>query len=455
MPQKRYVGGFSPAERVQEVIPVKKNRPYQATHVKQVREAELVRNREGLECHVGLDCSKHEVLVVVRWGNGSFERPWRVRLQEKELPVLIAKLKELRKGREVRIALEPTGTYCDPVRQALDQAGFKVYRVNPKASHDFAEIFDGVPSQHDGKDAACVAELSAIHKATEWPWSTTSQELRQEIEWMDNHQQILTRWLGQLEAELGRYWPELNSLLDLSSSTLVWLLAHYGGPEGVRRDGEVKLRLQKKGGRRLSTDKIERIVTSAFDTIGKKQSAADILQVKRYAEEAIRARREIQKSRKRLQQLTKDHPGVQRLAKIVGPNTASVCWAHLGDPANYHSARAYLKAYGLNLKERSSGRYEGQLKITKRGPSRPRRWLYFAAMRYAQDPWIRPWFEIKKQRGKGYACRALVALMRKIVLAMYQVSVKDEVFEIQALLPGAKKYQPKRNGKRQEVEARG
>ena len=50
--------------------------------------------------------------------------------------------------------MESTGTYGDALRQALSDAGLSVHRVSGKAAHDYAEIFDGVPSKHDGKDAA-------------------------------------------------------------------------------------------------------------------------------------------------------------------------------------------------------------------------------------------------------------------------------------------------------------
>ena len=51
----------------------------------------------------------------------------------------------------------------------------------------------------------------------------------------------------------------------------------------------------------------------------------------------------------------------------------------------------------LNLKERSSGQHQGQLKITKRGSSVARRWLFFAALRIAPSGVVRPWFEAKKK----------------------------------------------------------
>jgi transposase len=354
--------------------------------------------------------------------------------------MFVAKLKELAEGREITIALEPTGTYCDPVRQALHQANFKVYRVSAKASHDYAEVFDGVPSQHDGKDAACVAELSSIKKRTLWPWERGAEELRHEIEWMDAHQQSQTRWLGRIEGLLGRFWPEVSAILPVSSATLLNVLAYYGGPQRMAEDPEAMKRLTRWGGAKLTKKKIQKLLESAAKTVGVRQTPADMFQVQRYAEEALKTRREISTSKKRLKELAQDNAAIQRMAGVVGLATAAVLWAHLGDPKKYHCAYAYVKAMGLNLKVRSSGRWEGHLKMTKRGHSRPRRWLYFAALRYCQDPWIKPWYQKKKARGEGFAKRALVALMRKLALALYYVGAKDRTFDVQALLPGARKY---------------
>jgi len=127
---------------------------------------------------------------------------------------------------------------------------------------------------------------------------------------------------------------------------------------------------------------------------------------------------------------------LQRQGKAVGLATACVLWVALGDPRDYHCGEAYRKAKGLNLKERSSGKHKGKLKLTKRGPSIVRRWLYFAAMRAIQDPNVRRWYEAKKakdgDRGKG----ALLGVARKLALALYGVAVGDESFQPWRLFPG-------------------
>lgn len=78
-----------------------------------------------------------------------------------EIPLLVGLLRSLAEQGALKVAMEPTGTYGDPLRAELGRQGLPLHRVGGKAAHDYAEIFDGVPSQHDGKDAAAVAELAA------------------------------------------------------------------------------------------------------------------------------------------------------------------------------------------------------------------------------------------------------------------------------------------------------
>jgi transposase len=429
---------------------MKKSRPYRTTDVKDICVTKLLALKRSGRCYVGLDCSKHEVVVVVRWEDGSFERPWQVAMTSQDLGLLVEKLEKLSAACEVVIALEPTGSYCDPIRYALHRACLCVYRVNPKSSHDFAEIFDGVPSQHDGKDAACVAELAAIGKCSQWPWQPDQPKLRREIEWADHHQETLIRWQGYLEGLLAQYWPELTQMVKLSSSTLLNLLACYGGRQALLNDPEARAQLRKWGGAKLSEKKIDQILESAAESIGVYQSDDEVTNLKRCAAEALRLRRQVNKSRRLLEKCVKNDPNMRAVAQVIGPVTTAVCWVELGNPTQYHYGKAYLKAMGLNLKERSSGRYQGQLRISKRGPSRPRRWLYLAALRHAQSAWVRPWFEAKKKRGRGGAQKALVALMRKLALAVYRVAQGRE-FHIQRLLPGARKYHPELGPKHAEL----
>ncbi len=121
---------------------MKKSKPYSALPVNRVSLEVLMRGRVGQDVVVGFDIGKFEILTVPRWGNNDFNRPWRVSNPE-QIPDLVRLLVQLGHGRRLRVALEPSGTYGDPLRQACHDAGLSVWRVSPKAAHDYAEIFDG------------------------------------------------------------------------------------------------------------------------------------------------------------------------------------------------------------------------------------------------------------------------------------------------------------------------
>lgn len=124
----------------------------------------------------------------------------------------------------------------------------------------------------------------------------------------------------------------------------------------------------------------------------------------------------------------------------MGNATACLLFTYLGDPAKYHCAAAYVKAMGLNLTERSSGRYQGRLKISKRGSAAVRYWMYLAALRLARktSP-VRPWYLRKKHKESDKAGKALVGIMRRLGLALYHTAALGEVFEPARLFPGKRR----------------
>jgi transposase len=407
------------------------SRAYRATRVNDVDWDRLVRGNEGVGITLGIDVGKRDLWPVCRWDTGRFERPWRVKNPE-EIPTLMALVRQMSKDRTLVVAMESSGTYTDALRQALFDAKVAVLRVSNKASHDYAEIFDGVPSQHDGKDAAVVAELAGLGKAQPWEYQAPSewdQELNYWVEWMVAQRRILTGWQGRLEALVARHWPEATRQLKLTSVTLLRALEHYGDPKSLAADPDVAEQLCRWGGVFLAPEKAERLVQEARSSVGVRVGEWQRRQIKEYAREALFARQQIKGAERRLRELAVGNKVLEAQGNAVGTATACVLWTCVGDPRNYHAAAAYRKAMGLNLKERSSGAYQGQLRITKRGSARVRQWLYFAALRLVQHSQVRPWYEAKKARNEDAARKVVVAVMRKLALGLYHVGVKGEEFQ--------------------------
>jgi transposase len=77
------------------------------------------------------------------------------------------------------------------------------------------------------------------------------------------------------------------------------------------------------------------------------------------------------------------------------------------------------------------------LRISKRGHPRSRKWLYYAALRLVKRAGVAEWYQAKKGRNKQEAKLAVVGVMRKLVLALYQVAVCGATFEVRRLFPGS------------------
>ena len=412
-----------------------KREAYRTVAVNRVLIDSLVADRREVSAVVGIDVAKSELIGVVRWSDGRFERPWKAE-NPGEIRDLIQRLEWLAKGRSLTVAMESTGTYGDALRQALTDAKLEVRRVSGKAVHDYAEIFDGVPSQHDGKDAAIVAELAALGKSSPWPYEPPAefdQELHYWVERADAQQRIAMVWLGRLEALLARHWPEATQYLELNSATLLRVLMHYGGPAALAADAEAVKQLQRWGGRFLLAEKIVRFVEVAGASVGVRQTAFDRRRMMEAGRAAWAAKQEVEAAEKNLKNLARGQATIVRQAASVGWVTACVLWVYLGDPANYHCAEAYRKAMGLNLKERSSGRYQGQLKITKRGPGVVRRWMYFAAMRMVQNPMVVAWYQAKRGARPKDGKRVLTAVMRKLALGLHALGAGEDPFDARKL----------------------
>src|SRR3954451_21772146 len=117
---------------------------YRATRVNDVNWEQIARGKEGLGVTLGVDVWKFDVLAVCSWADGRFERPWRIK-NTWEIATLIAIVRQVKADRELVLAMESSRSYGDALRQALGDSRIEVRRVNGKAAHDYAEVFDGVP----------------------------------------------------------------------------------------------------------------------------------------------------------------------------------------------------------------------------------------------------------------------------------------------------------------------
>src|SRR5262249_51462672 len=153
-------------------------------------------------------------------------------------------------------------------------------------------------------------------------------------------------------------------VLKLASVTLLRALEQYGDPKALATDPEAAQRLGHWGGSFLAPEKAQQLWADAGSSVGVRVGDWQRRQIQDYARQALLARREAERAQRRLRELAVGNTVLQAQGKVVGVPTACVLWTSTGDPRKYHAAAAYRKAMGLNLAERSSGQYQGRLRIS-------------------------------------------------------------------------------------------
>jgi len=407
-----------------------KKRTYRKIAVKEVDVESLIAELGSGRVVFAIDVAKVDMVAAVVAGDGRVVRTvaWKNPTENGLVLELLAGL--VRAGLLVEAVMESSGTYGDVLRHQLVAGGVAVYRVSGKRTHDAAEVYDGVPSLHDAKSAAIISKLHVDGASRRWePLSDEKRGLKAAIATMDLFRQHNQRLIHSLESSLARYWPEVTELLELGSATLLALLARIGGPKDVTREILAARKLMLGMSHRLmSEEKIEAVLISAQSSVGLPMLGQERSALMTLASEAHRALKEFKRAKAEVERLS-ENTVAKVLAPATGKTTAAVLVADVGDPRDFPCARAYLKAFGLNLREKSSGMLKGRLSITKRGASRARQYLWLAVFRWIQrDPVTRAWYDSKIKRDGGKRAKGVVALMRKFAKALFHVA-RGAVFD--------------------------
>ena len=411
-----------------------KKRTYRATNVKQANWEKIAGLAAGQPVVLGVDVAKDEFFAVLMNTDRSVidTIKW---VHPQQTVEMVEHLLESVDRQTLQVVMEPSGTYGDALRGYLGDRGLAVHRVSPKRVHDAAEVYDGVPSLHDAKSAYLIGRLH-LDGASE-PWEALSRSRRDHhalIAELDLYQRQHQANLNRLEAHLNRHWPEVVRILDLNTVSLHTLIGEYGDPSQVCAYREQAGQLLRRSGRALlSAEKIEQVLASSETTLGLPCTPGERHWLQVLGQELLRTHQARKAIEHQISQVVKEDRVLSRMASVVGETTSLVLETTQGTPLDYTSPQSYLKGLGLNLKERSSGKHAGQLKITKRGPGKARKYLYFAALRWShQDPVIEAWYQNKVKRDGGLKSKAMTAVMRKLALSLWHVA-RGEAFDSRKL----------------------
>lgn len=423
---------------------MKKKIQYRAVSVEQISlEQVSAKFAAGAPVLVGVDVAKRNFMAALCDASG--ETLVRVRFEHPaQTPRFVGLLAELgaASGRSVEVAMEPTGTYGDALRYRLGSAGIKVFRVSNKHVHDGKEIFDSSPSKHDGKDASIIGWLHAHKRSRRWEeLSAERRRVRALVAQRALYDEPLGRLITQMEPLLARHFPEFAAVYDLSQRKTPWaILEAFSSPVQLARSTfeEVTQAIKGKVRQAPRVEDVQALLKASRSTTGTAMEVEEVELVRRMSAEVLhlmKLRREVEV---KIATLTEDIKVVGALRPCIGPVTAAVVYAYLGDPASYSSAAALEKAAGLNLVESSSGtdpraHDDVPRHISKRGASVIRQYLYLAALRLVQsDPIVKAWYQKRRSFKANQKTKAIVAVVRKLCRALFHLA-QGKAFDARAL----------------------
>lgn len=418
-----------------EVVPVGHKRTYRTVSVQQL-DAQRLRTALGERAIVAIDIAKTKMMVGFATALGTcveiarFEHPTQTRL----FLMLLARLREL--GVALEAVMEPTGVYGDSLCAQLVQMSVPVFRVDAKKVHDLAEVLDGVPSLHDAKACTLIAHAHAQRLSRPWrERSDSARVLRCLVDERDLSYRPYETACGQLEALVARHWPELCEHMEPQRSWHLHLLNAFPSPSlAASRPDDVAALLRRVTRANLREGRLEQIVACAHDSLGAPSNDAEQGLMRALTARMLLLREAMRDVEARIDDALVELPELATFRATFGAVTTAVILADVGNPADYHCAAAFEKALGLNLKIESSGEDlgRGTVHITKRGPARPRKYLFLAALRMISSRELpRSWYQARRSYG-DIKLPAVVALMRKIARAMVHVA-KGHAFDAERL----------------------
>ena len=342
------------------------------------------------------------------------------------------------------VGFEPTGSYWQGFVGRLVGAGVGVRVIAPAHTKKYQELLDNSPNKSDAKDAGGIAELT---KRGHGLWLRLPQgayaELRALNEGYHRATQRMTAVQNQAREVAFGLFPELVAAIDPFTATGRALWAATPTPAAwLAKRQSTRERLVRQASRgRLGAAFVAALTAGARDSLGATEAVAP-----RVAElsfllaelDALAAHRAALEAA--LVATVDACPEGEWLASV--PNLGRVSAARIlgetGPLADFGSGQAVLKHAGLNLYASASGKRTPDrvvYRITKRGRSRLRHVLFFAALRLVQRGGIfHAYYRRLVDENGVVKLRAVVAVMRKLLRVLTALA-RDRVAYVPASTP--------------------
>ena len=344
----------------------------------------------------------------------------------------------------VMAGMEPTGHYWLNLAKFIKKNGMILSHVNPAHVKKSKELDDTNPSKNDKKDPKTIAGLMSDGRYV-FPYIPEDiyADIRDLNNLLDFNKEGLVRTENRFARWLSIYFPEYPKLYsDTKAISSLLILKKAPLPEdivslGVTGINEIFREARLRG---IGKKKAQKIYETAKASIGRKDSyKAARIEIEQLLEDLERYTRRIKQFEIELQDALSDIPHADKLTVIKGIGFGSVQGfiAEVGDITRFSDAKDIQKLSGLAIVENSSGKHQGQYKISYRGRKKLRKTLYLAAVSVVNhNDYFHALYDYFLTRKKNplKKMQALIAIACKLIRIFYVILTKGIDFDGKKML---------------------
>ena len=338
----------------------------------------------------------------------------------------------------VIVAFESTGNYWIPFANYMkNQKDYTLLQVNSKHTKRFKDITDNTSNKTDHKDPKVIAQIvmigSGLH--VNLP-SGPKADLRELTRMRKTIVEGRKRVVNHLESTLAVYFPELGRVFkDLSCKTCLLLLKETPCPDTILKIPEEVLikKLRRISNGRVDQNKTRLLISHSRSSVGVKYGREAYLmnlnillaQIELYGSQIKEIEIRITKILKTLAEYN-----ILKSINGLGEITMATIISEVVDFNNFGTDRELLKYAGLNLVENSSGKRQGNRKISKIGNKFFRTSIFFATLRLISKKGVyHELYQTHLKKGMSKK-KAVISISRKLVRTIHAMIRKNEKFTV-------------------------
>jgi transposase len=299
----------------------------------------------------------------------------------------IQNLQKLKNLDSTIVGMEPTGHYWINLSKWLDKQNIEVVTVNPYLVKRNKENRDNTQSKSDKKDALVIADMVKNgYYSFVRPTSESFEKLRVLISNRDVIVKRLVMSINQVNRWVDVVFPELRQVFkDVTCKGAIATLRLFPTPDEISSLETLDVMRGWKSlmKRQPGPKKAQLLINLAKSSIGTGQALdAYKFHLEQLLEEYDLAVKQLERVEQQVKEVLYKIPFAKKILMIKGISEISLAGilGESGDLSGFSHGNSLLRHAGLHLAEASSGKWKGQIVISKRGRSRLRRFLYLATM---------------------------------------------------------------------------